>query len=151
MFEFTIHKAYFREALDMCVCVHVCLCLCLCLCVCVCACICACVHVCMCMCVCGITTCWKLPHVSNRQTSSKSLHVQGSSHACQLAWHVTSVGLLTSLTSKHKNIRVSMYFLHLELTFTPHYIITDKGQLAWHVTSVGLLTSLPLPSWTRAA
>ena len=24
-------------------------------------------------------------------------------------------------------MRVSMYFLHLELTFTPHYIITDKG------------------------
>ena len=24
-----------------------------------------------------------------------------------------------------------MYFLHLELTFTPHYIITDKG-LLWH-------------------
>ena len=32
-------------------------------------------------------------------------------------------------TSKHKNMRVSMYFLHLELTFTPHYIITDKGLL----------------------
>ena len=29
------------------------------------------------------------------------------------------------VTSKHKNMRVSMYFLHLELTFTPHYIITD--------------------------
>ena len=26
-------------------------------------------------------------------------------------------------------MRVSMYFLHLELTFTPHYIITDKGLL----------------------
>ena len=24
-------------------------------------------------------------------------------------------------------MRVSMYFLHLELTFTLHYIITDKG------------------------
>ena len=24
-------------------------------------------------------------------------------------------------------MHVSMYFLHLELTFTPHYIITDKG------------------------
>ena len=33
------------------------------------------------------------------------------------------------LTSKHKNMHVSMYFLHLELTFTPHYIITDKGLL----------------------
>ena len=34
------------------------------------------------------------------------------------------------LTSKHKNMRVSMYFLHLVLTFTPpHYIITDKGLL----------------------
>ena len=32
-----------------------------------------------------------------------------------------------SCTCKHKNMRVSMYFLHLELTFTPHYIITDKG------------------------
>ena len=31
------------------------------------------------------------------------------------------------LTCKHKNMRVSMYFLHLKLTFTPHYIITDKG------------------------
>ena len=31
------------------------------------------------------------------------------------------------LTSKHKNMRVSMYFLYLVLTFTPHYIITDKG------------------------
>ena len=27
------------------------------------------------------------------------------------------------------NMRVSMYFLHLELTFTPHYIIMDKGLL----------------------
>ena len=35
------------------------------------------------------------------------------------------------LTSKHKNMRVSMYFLHLVLTFTPHYIITDKGLLMW--------------------
>ena len=25
-----------------------------------------------------------------------------------------------------------MYFLHLELTFTPHYIITDKG-LDWSI------------------
>ena len=33
------------------------------------------------------------------------------------------------LTCKHKNMHVSMYFLHLEHTFTPHYIITDKGQL----------------------
>ena len=33
------------------------------------------------------------------------------------------------LTSKHKNMHVSMYFFHLELTFTPHYIITDKGLL----------------------
>ena len=33
------------------------------------------------------------------------------------------------LTCKHKNMRVSMYFLHLELTFTPHYIIMDKGLL----------------------
>ena len=33
------------------------------------------------------------------------------------------------LTSKHKNMRVSMYFLYLVLTFTPHYIITDKGLL----------------------
>ena len=37
------------------------------------------------------------------------------------------------LTCKHKNMRVSMYFLHLELTFTPHYIITDKG-LLWAET-----------------
>ena len=29
------------------------------------------------------------------------------------------------LTCKHKNMRVSMYFFHLELTL--HYIITDKG------------------------
>ena len=27
-------------------------------------------------------------------------------------------------------MRVSMYFLHLELTFTPHYIIMDKGLLS---------------------
>ena len=33
------------------------------------------------------------------------------------------------LMSKHKNMHVSMYFLHLVLTFTPHYIITDKGLL----------------------
>ena len=26
-------------------------------------------------------------------------------------------------------MRVSTYFLHLVLTFTPHYIITDKGLL----------------------
>ena len=32
-------------------------------------------------------------------------------------------------TRKHKNMHVSMYFLHLVLTFTPHYIITDKGLL----------------------
>ena len=38
------------------------------------------------------------------------------------------------LTCKHKNMRVSMYFLHLELTFTPHYIITDKGLLSRLVT-----------------
>ena len=33
------------------------------------------------------------------------------------------------VTCKHKNMRVFMYFLLLELTFTPHYIITDKGLL----------------------
>ena len=33
------------------------------------------------------------------------------------------------LTCKHKNMRVSRYFLYLVLTFTPHYIITDKGLL----------------------
>ena len=36
---------------------------------------------------------------------------------------------LCLLVRKHKNMHVSMYFLHLELTFTPHYIITDKGLL----------------------
>ena len=36
------------------------------------------------------------------------------------------------LTCKHNNMRVSMYFLHLVLTFTPHYIITDKGLLFIH-------------------
>ena len=30
------------------------------------------------------------------------------------------------LTCKHKNLRVSMYFLHLVLTATPHYIILVK-------------------------
>ena len=39
----------------------------------------------------------------------------------------THVFVLSFLTCKHKNMYVSMYFLHLELTFTPHYIITDKG------------------------
>ena len=33
------------------------------------------------------------------------------------------------LTCKHKNMHDSMYFFHLELTFTPHYILTDKGLL----------------------
>ena len=34
------------------------------------------------------------------------------------------------LTCKHKNMRVSMYFLHLELTFTFHYIVMEgKGLL----------------------
>ena len=36
------------------------------------------------------------------------------------------------LMCKHKNMRVSMYFVHLELTFTPHYIITDKGSRMSH-------------------
>ena len=30
------------------------------------------------------------------------------------------------LTRKHKNMRISMYFLYLVLTFTPHYIITEN-------------------------
>ena len=29
----------------------------------------------------------------------------------------------------YKNMRVSVYFLHLVLAFTPHYIIMDKGLL----------------------
>ena len=33
------------------------------------------------------------------------------------------------LTIKHKSMHVSMYFLYLVLTFTPHYIITDKSLL----------------------
>ena len=37
------------------------------------------------------------------------------------------------LTWKHKNMHVSMYFLHLELTFTPHYIIMDKGLLIYNI------------------
>ena len=31
------------------------------------------------------------------------------------------------LTSKHKNMHVSMYFLHLVLTLPPHYIIMVNG------------------------
>ena len=41
----------------------------------------------------------------------------------------TRMFLCFHVTCKHKNMHVSMYFLHLELTFTPHYIITDKGLL----------------------
>ena len=33
------------------------------------------------------------------------------------------------VTSKHKNMHVSMYFLHLVLTFTSHYIILVNGIL----------------------
>ena len=49
----------------------------------------------------------------------------------------THVFVLTCkfLTSKHKNMRVSMYFFHLVLTFTPHYIITDKGLLCPNILS----------------
>ena len=43
------------------------------------------------------------------------------------------------LTSKHKNMHVSMYSLHLVLTFTPHYIITDKGLLSLCVQYIGLI------------
>ena len=45
--------------------------------------------------------------------------IQGNTHVFVLS--------CIFLTCKHKNMRVSMYFLHLERTFTPHYIITDKG------------------------
>ena len=41
------------------------------------------------------------------------------------------------VTSKHKNMRDSMYFLHLVLTFTPHYIITDKGLLTATISRFG--------------
>ena len=33
------------------------------------------------------------------------------------------------LANKHKNMCVFVYFLYLVLTFTPHYIKTDKGLL----------------------
>ena len=33
-------------------------------------------------------------------------------------------------------MRVSMYFLHLELTFTPHYITMDKGLFLKPVMSI---------------
>ena len=33
------------------------------------------------------------------------------------------------LARKHKNMRVSVYFLHLVLTFISHYITMDKGLL----------------------
>ena len=58
------------------------------------------------------------------------------------------------LMCKHKNMRVSMYFLHLVPTFTPHYIIMDKGQLivwepVYHVLRHGhqhaYIWSLPSP------
>ena len=56
------------------------------------------------------------------------------------------------LTSKHKNEGVSMYFLHLVLTFTPHYIITDKPPNcnAIIITSYfcGKLLQAPLESHT---
>ena len=47
------------------------------------------------------------------------------------------------VTCKHKNMHVSMYFLHLVLTFTPHYIITDKGILQTN------LCSMPYPASIR--
>ena len=43
----------------------------------------------------------------------------------------TRMFLCLHVYCKHKNMRVSMYFLHFELTFTPHYIITDKGLAGW--------------------
>ena len=67
--------------------------------------------------------------------------IHGNMHVCVLSCKF--------LTSKHKNMRVSMYFLYLVLTFTPHYIITDKGQLCLqavrvllyvHVCSMHVLT-----------
>ena len=39
-------------------------------------------------------------------------------------------------------MRVSMDFLHLELTFTPHYIITDKGLL--YVNKKATVTGLQI-------
>ena len=53
------------------------------------------------------------------------------------------------VTCKHKNMHVSMYFLHLELTFTPHYIITDKGlldpvQIGMETQSISTSPSKPM-------
>ena len=50
------------------------------------------------------------------------------------------------LTCKHKNMHVSMYFLHLELTFTLHYIITDKGLFS---TAIQSLSSMHVFVLTR--
>ena len=36
---------------------------------------------------------------------------------------------VTNLLESPKNMHVAMYFIHLVLAFTPHYIITDKGLL----------------------
>ena len=52
------------------------------------------------------------------------------------------------LTSKHKNMRVSMYFLYLVLIFTPHYIITDKGLLLRLKRIVVLITWPSIYSFT---
>ena len=41
------------------------------------------------------------------------------------------------LTCKHKNMLVSMHFLHLELTFTPHYIIMDRDLLGMCILTWG--------------
>ena len=43
--------------------------------------------------------------------------------------HVSVFLILFMSTCKQKNMRVYMYFLHLVLTFTPHYIAMVKGLL----------------------
>ena len=45
----------------------------------------------------------------------------------------TRMFLCFHVKNLHESTKTCMYFLHLELTFTPHYIITDKGLLMYMI------------------
>ena len=68
----------------------------------------------------------------------------------------TRMFLCFHVKNLHENMHVSMYFLHLELTFTPHYIIMDKGLfqtmhiILVHVCSSTMCLSSSIPARLQA-
>ena len=119
----------------MCVCMHVCVCVCMhvCVyaCVCVCVCVCMCVYACVCVCVCMHVHVGE-EHIIHMISNTRGGGGGGGGVKVGTKWRKYQKTCFdVHVVFLCENIRTCLFpcnFLCFQAsTFTPHYIITDKG------------------------